>query len=116
MPVTFIKDPPPMSVKGFREFIATRRWQFARTMPENPHEYTVKKWGEPTEFEGVVTYIRQHGYEGKFGGRRYTYFDVGDHYYWTMGAPLEITIIINRKKLDERHLDKDREKAIRQRG
>lgn len=27
-----------------REYIGQVRWQFAKTMPDWPHEYTVKAW------------------------------------------------------------------------
>jgi hypothetical protein len=40
--------------------------------------------------------IRRHGYDADFEGRTYTYLDIDDHSYWSMGAPLEETVVINR--------------------
>ena len=88
--------------------LAAQNWVFAKTMPDNPHEYTVRKnWKSDDDFVFVVQYIRQHGYPGKFGGKTYTYLDAGGHFYWTMGAPINkadgspLTIIINRKPLGQ---------------
>jgi hypothetical protein len=41
-------------------------------------------------------HIRKNGYVEEFTGWKYTYFDIGGYQYWTMGAPLEETILINR--------------------
>lgn len=83
--------------------LSAARWIFAKTMPDNPHDYTLRKDWNDDDFVFVVQYIRQHGYQGKFGGRTYTYLDAGGHYHWTMGAPINkddgtpCTILINRK-------------------
>lgn len=87
-----------MDEAGFRAFIESRRWQFAKTMAHIPHEYTVSDW-KPwarEEFEEAVMFIREHGYARRFFHKTYVYFDVGEHQYWSMGAPLEQTILINR--------------------
>lgn len=84
-----------------RTFIASRRWQFASTMPDNPHWYTVRKWcpeGE-AEFEEFVRIIREHGDDEIFEGRPYRYLDFEGHHYWTMGAPIAETTVINRNPL-----------------
>ena len=74
-------------------------WIFAKTMPDNPHEYTLRKrWSDQEAFDYAVTGIRNLGYKAKFNGRTYIQLDVNDHYYWTMGAPLPSTILINRKE------------------
>ncbi len=36
------------------------------------------------------------GYTGRFFGREYVYADYDGFQYWTMGAPLPATIILNR--------------------
>jgi hypothetical protein len=82
-------------------FIEGHDWRFARSMPEAPHSYVVKKnCRDPDEFERFVMHIRRHGYRQRFGGAWYTYFDWPVdgvlHQFWTMGEPLERTIIINR--------------------
>jgi hypothetical protein len=86
-----------MSDPEIRHFIAASRWKFAKSMPETPHEYT-KRDEAPDEaaFERFVMHIRTAGYKGKFGKTTYRYFDVDGWQYWTMGAPLDKTILINR--------------------
>ena len=79
-----------------RAFIAKAPWTFAKTMPENPHDYTVRGQTPDDEFEQVVQLIRDHGYKRRFGRTTYTYLDVDGWRHWTMGAPLEQTTIINR--------------------
>jgi hypothetical protein len=88
-----------MTIDELREFIRTSPWTFARTMPEIPHEYTLRK-NAPDEklFERVVLYIREAGYEGIFGSATYTYLNIDGWKYWTMGAPLKDTTLINRAK------------------
>jgi len=76
-------------------------WIFAKTMPENPHEYTLRKNWDSVTFDKAVTLIREFGYRTKFKGRYYTQFNVTDHFYWTMGAPVEQTILINRAFIDK---------------
>lgn len=66
-----------------------------------PHEYTLRKqWHDDASFDWVVEYIRRVGYEQRFIGRIWTYYDVcgdaGAHQYWTMGSPVPETILINR--------------------
>ena len=78
------------------EFIACAPWRFAKTMPHLPHEYTVRGETPDQEFEWFVRHIREHGYRASFGGRAYTYLQVDGRKYWTMGAPVEDTTIINR--------------------
>lgn len=70
-------------------------------MPQNPHEYTLRKnWHQPEDWEAVVQFIRDHGYRIKFGKVWYKVLDINGMRYWTMGAPLKITILINRAKLE----------------
>jgi SAM-dependent methyltransferase len=77
-------------------------WRLATTMPHNPHHYTQRaKWPSvglsDAHFVRAVEYLRAAGYRARFEGRAYTQLDVNEHFYWTMGAPLDQTILINRK-------------------
>ena len=83
-----------------RAFVANARWIFARTMPKSPHWYTLRRENPEGSFEAFVLFIRENGYDEEFGGRWYTKFDLDGWSYWTMGAPLDETILINRAKLD----------------
>lgn len=83
-------------------FIARQTWTFAKTMPHSPHEYVVKtklSAADQSDFERFVLFIRAHGTPKKFKKAKYVHFDLDGWSYWTMGAPLEITTIINRHRL-----------------
>ena len=98
-----------MTIEELREFVQTSPWTFARTMPEKPHEYTLRaKAPDEKLFERVVLYIRQAGYKANHGSWTYTYLHIDGWKYWTMGAPLGPTgkydpnihtILMNRAKL-----------------
>ena len=94
-----------MTLNRYLEFgavaadLLAQQWIFAKTMPENPHEYTLRKnWPDDSRFIRAVEHIRAYGYKAWFKGRPYIQLDVDDHFYWTMGAPLGSTILINRKR------------------
>jgi hypothetical protein len=87
--------------KVLSDFIDTTQWTYAKTMPEWPHEYIVRSRVSNECFEQLASYIREHGYEGKFYQKTITYYDDRGMAYWTMGAPLDETIIINRCKKED---------------
>jgi hypothetical protein len=96
-----------MDLAGARRYIATVRWQFAKTMPQWPHEYTVRVWRPDLadRFEGFASLIRETG-EVKPWPRdaanprhHHTYLTVDEWEYWTMGDPIKETTVINRARL-----------------
>ena len=102
-----------MFIEGFSHddfvtFIRSVPWRFAKTMPQMPHEYTLRKQarerGLESKFESAVRLIREAGYRQRYGSKVYTYYDVEDGegtawQYWTMGEPYERTILINRARI-----------------
>ena len=80
--------------------IARCEWKFAKTMPFAPHEYIVKERCplSAEEFEYFVNMQREHGIRERWGKYNNPYLYVDDYKYWTMGAPLEDTTVINRAK------------------
>lgn len=83
-------------------------YRYAKTMPENPHWYTLRKtWADDEAFIECVEYIREVGYIEKYKGRKYTMFNLNGYKYWTMGAPIwgkngePCTILINKAKTAE---------------
>jgi hypothetical protein len=90
-------QPSGWGEKDFGEFVERHRWQVARTMPDNPHEYTLRSNALSAEFDAAVRYIREHGCLEYFEGKPYKTLYFCDHKYWTMGARLPDTILINRK-------------------
>ena len=81
-------------------FIAGHEWTFAKTMPQIPHWYTLRRKAKSSEqFSAFVQEIRLRGVERQFGRKSFTYLDFDGWTYWTMGAPVEDTILINRARL-----------------
>jgi hypothetical protein len=64
-------------------------WKVAKTMPQIPHEYSLRRlWPNDDDFIWCVEHIRAVGYEERFGGRVFTYLDIGPHQYFpTDGDP-----------------------------
>jgi hypothetical protein len=88
-----------MNHEKARDLIARNKWTFAKTMPQIPHEYTLRKnWNSEKEFVALVLYIREVGRQEKFGRTTYTYLYLDGYKYWTMGAHIDITTLINRAK------------------
>ena len=83
------------------DFVNAVTWTYAKTMPEWPHEYIVRKQVDDELFEQLVHHIRANGYEGNFYKETHIFFDEGGKTYWTMGASLEETTIINRCKQED---------------
>jgi hypothetical protein len=84
-----------------RAFVEAERWTFARTMPDWPHEYIVRERVDGELFRRLVLHIRAQGYEGRFYTRPLTYFEEAGLVYWTMGAPLHDTTIVNRCRTED---------------
>ena len=86
-----------MTSKELAAILETVPWRFAKTMPKYPHDYTLKKeWPSSSDFVAAVAAIRRFGQPRKWKGRVYTYFDTDKYTYWTMGAPIQATVLINR--------------------
>gem|GEM_PF-3615650 len=68
----------------------------------NPHAYTLlRTWRDQLGFYESVRFIRQYGFQEVFPpthwGTTYTLLHSNGWKYWSMGAPVEDTILINRK-------------------
>ena len=90
-----------------KEFFERQNWIFAKTYADkSPHEYILRKKlnGTEAEFEEAAMYIRKHGFKAVFWRQEYTYLHLDGHLYWTMGAPLDETILINRCDLSDYEL------------
>ena len=92
--------------KELKDFTENATWTFAKTMPEWPHEYIVRSRVDENLFLELVTFIRKHGYEAPFYNKNYIYFEENGLAYWTMGAPIEETIIINRCEVKDTYIQR----------
>ena len=77
-------------------FIEEQQWTFAKTMPEWPHEYIVRERVDEQLFVDLVDHIRAYGYEGRFYEKAIVFCEDAGMVYWTMGAPIAETTIVNR--------------------
>jgi hypothetical protein len=92
-----------------RRYIAKVRWQFAKTMPQWPHEYTVRHWRQEleTEFVAFAELIRREGMvkpwprEAIRPRYHHAYLEVDGWEYWTMGEPIPETTVINRALVEQ---------------
>jgi hypothetical protein len=92
------------TIEDARGYVAEARWTFAKTMPPWPHEYTVRQWrlNLTPQFLRFVDLIRTDGIvkpwppEAREPRYHHTYLEVDGWEYWTMGAPIEETTVINR--------------------
>ena len=87
------------SESDFARFITSCSWVFAKTMPQNPHEYALRRDMRSDMFDNAVRYIREHGDMDTFSGKPYKGLCFRGYRYWTMGAVLAETILINRKTI-----------------
>ncbi len=90
-----------------RAYIDAVRWQYATTMPQWPHEYTIKDWNPELcgQFEAFCRLIRIEGvlrpWPVDSPNPRYhnCYLVIDDHTYWALGpngdkdAPEGMTVI-----------------------
>jgi hypothetical protein len=88
--------------KSLKRFVECAPWIFAKTYAKDwPHEYIVRKQVAESDFFELVQHIRSHGYQGRFYKKEITYYDEDGLIYWTMGAPIEETTIINRCRKEQ---------------
>lgn len=83
--------------ENLRKFINNVIWIYAKTYAETcPHKYIVREKVDENLFLELAKHIRENGYIGQLYNNEYVYFDYQDMVYWTMGAPINETTIINR--------------------
>jgi hypothetical protein len=95
-----------LSEEDVRRWLESQRWHYARSRPNNPHFYCLRREADDQEtFERIVEYISEYGSPYPWWGAVYDQLPLRDHCYWTMGASIENTELINRKSLEQVRLD-----------
>ncbi len=83
--------------KKLNGFINNSKWIFTKTYAKTwPHHYIVRERVDENLFMQMVKHIRRFGYESRFYKMKLIYFEEDGYVYWTMGAPIEETSIINK--------------------
>ena len=106
---TIDEQPVGFDVEAALAYIATARWTFAKTMPDWPHEYTVKDWRPDLSaaFEAFCRLIQAEGFVEPWPPEparpiyHNHYLVIGEWKYWAMGSdgdrgPVEGLTVINR--------------------
>jgi len=80
-------------------------YRFAKSAKSrNPHWYTLKDtWNEKKDFEDVVMFIRENGKEERFWNIKYICYHYKGWKWWTMGADISETILINKTFVSEQY-------------
>jgi len=87
-----MKLPPDL-----RTFIDESGWRLANTHPEGRlHEYLAREHVNRALFVSLVGHIREKGEQRRIFGKVIPCFEEDEKVYWTMGASIETTTIINR--------------------
>ena len=85
-------------IQSHISFIRSHGWIYAKTMPEVPHYYLVKKkCFDDDRFEAFARYIFEEGIPMKWGKWVRLYMDIGEYRYWSMDPTAESTDLINRE-------------------
>jgi hypothetical protein len=89
--------------------IARLHFQFAKTMPETPHEYTVKTADNEVDYIALFEAVREHGVRERYvsaKGRAYwtRYLYPRDGWrYWAMTTEVRQSHISNRARVAGDH-------------
>jgi len=90
------RDIPAATLDMVREALRLQ-WYTTAKAEANPHQYCLRRsWNGNTSFAIVAQAIRDYGYVEWFWKKPYMMLNVGEFKYWTMGWPLDVTVLINR--------------------
>lgn len=80
-------------------------YRFAKSAKnKNPHWYTLRDtWEDDEKFSEIVQYIRDNGKEERFWNIKYLCFHYKGWKWWTMGSPINETILINKTFVSEQY-------------
>ena len=77
--------------------LESSRYTYAKTMPDSPHYYTLSEdWDSREFFEWAVEEMRKHEEQRYWRDWKHGYLDINGFQYWTMGATVKKTKLINR--------------------
>ena len=92
-----------MTISEAEKYLQSLKWQYAKTYPSAPHEYTCLAWKLDTKHQMIdfARLIQDEGFTEIFAKREYKVLIIGEMKYWTMDFPLENTDLINRTYADD---------------
>ena len=91
-----------LTLEEFDQWVEGSTWIWAKTYARKaPHWYCLRAHQQDMElFDSVALFIREQGQDGWFWRKKMRYFFRGAYKYWTMSAPVEETILVNRALVD----------------
>lgn len=89
------------TVDEARIYISKVHWQFAKTMPQWPHEYTVRHWRPDlaAEFDAFADMIRREGTvkpwppDSSRPKYRHAYLEIDAWQYWVMDPVINRAVV-----------------------
>ncbi len=88
-----------------------QKWITAKTRPDNPHQYCLKRnAADPEMFDRVVRFIQERGDIYRWWGSDYRQLVANRHAHWSMSGPGQ-AILINRKDLEQVRKDELRNRG-----
>ena len=82
--------------------ISQLQFRVAKTMPEIPHEYTVRKPETEAAYVALFSAIMERGVCEHWAGRSKQYLYPGDGWkYWAMTTELRESRVINRMRIED---------------
>jgi hypothetical protein len=95
------------------DIIASLGWRVATTMPEIPHEYTVRRPDREAAYVTLFNAVARDGVVESYKGREKRYLYPGDgRKYWAMTTELGDSRVINRMRVED-DLDRLRREGLR---
>jgi hypothetical protein len=86
--------------------LEAHNWKFAKSMPQWPHYYTLRKDWDYALFMQVVTILWRLSYPDPFLKKVYHAININGWKYWTMDPTIATTDLINRKDANSAPVDK----------
>jgi hypothetical protein len=82
--------------------IAALAFRVAKTMPEIPHEYTVRSPENEEAYVALFNLIGERGVVERWGRYKNRYWDPGDGWkYWRMTNNIKYSRVLNRARVAE---------------
>lgn len=86
--------------KYILNWLRQQNFKSAESMANIPHAYIVKNNTNRLIFEEFAIFIRIYGHPERFWNKEFIYYNLEGFKYWTMGDPIETTIILNRARVN----------------
>jgi hypothetical protein len=100
---TVSSTPDPLAGRGpVLAIIGRLPWRVAKTMPQIPHQYTVRSHETEADYVVLFNAIQSAGVDERYNRRRKKYLYPGDgHKYWAMTTSVHQSRILNRMRIED---------------